>query len=46
MAGLHDLFRKMLILYARSEPLLKVVGRWFEDVSQLLLAAYFVVRSM
>lgn len=29
LSGLQDLFRKMLVLYARSEPLLKVLGRWF-----------------
>lgn len=46
LSGLQDLFRKMVVLYARSEPLLKVLGRWFEDVTQLLLTAYFVIRSM
>lgn len=29
LLGLDDLFKKIMILYARSEPLLKVLGRWF-----------------
>lgn len=35
-----------MIAYAKDEPILKMMGRWFEDVSQLISTAYFVIDNL
>jgi hypothetical protein len=35
-----------MIAYAKSEAILKVIGRWFEDISELISTSYVVIDNL
>jgi chromosome condensin MukBEF complex kleisin-like MukF subunit len=46
LSAIHDLLKKIMIGYAKNESILKLIGRWFEDVAQVIATAYFVIDNL
>lgn len=46
LTAVHELLKKIIIGYAKNEQIFKLIGRWFEDISQLISTAYFVIENL